>query len=1248
LAGYDLAGNLTSRTDATNRVTTFVPDLLGRTTQITNPGGGIELFEYDSVGNLRKYTDATSKATRYDYTLADQVSKVWDPRGKDTTYTYDALGRQKSVLDSTGVASYTAYDAVGRVAVRWDNLGASWVTKYDLAGNLVEEKDPAGVTWLHEYNNRELRFKTRGPLAISPGSYGYAYDKAGRLIERKDPYMEKYTYDVRDNVKTVTDAYAKVTGYDYDGAGRTTKETLPTGRTTTWTYDTAGRLDTIRDGLNNTVDHDYDAADRLSRITLPRGGRYDYGYDPAGLLGSEKNPLGKTTTFGYDAAGRLKSTTYPTGRVVTVGYDDAGRQESTTAGGQTRTYGYDDAGRLTSATGGAGDVSFTYNNRGLLASTTDPAGTTTYDYDLAHRLARRAPAAGAATTYTYSTGTLGWTVSARGPINVDIGFNDAFRIRKTDNVAPSGGGSESRGYDLNGRLTSVVSSLDTYTATYTTDGQVASTKRTQGANIDLTEYTYDGAGRLDLATAKRNGATVSTTDHDWDADGNRTLLAKSGQPAVTSTYDLADRLTSSSDGKTYTHNDDGQLTGDGVFITHTYTPFGELATANTNAGSATYGRDALGRVATRTVSGAVQRFSYDGVDTAIAGERTGTGPATQVIRDPSGGLIGEHTVGGRSLRSYSNLHGDAVRFFDDANVAGTTWSASYDAFGVPTSTAGSAPPVALGFQSMPTEPLSGLVDMSFRSYDPKTGRFTAADNVIGSMAAPISFNRYLYGHADPVTMFDPDGHMPEFLQALGDLIGEIRSIPESVWTGPGWNESWGFADEYKAEAIGVGLGILVGVGCTVLTGGWGAIPCAGLGGFVEGATRYTIEQTVEHKGEFTLEGMVAAGAEDAAWGMAFALLGPLGGGVKPLVKGALGKTTAKHAGSEALDNIATGYRGMLGLSKGGGRHLVDDVMPSPSGRAGGSPEPSRQVDEAADADSIGGKACKTPPGRLGAAVGGNSFAADTPVAMADGSLKPIAAVVVGDEVLATDPETDDTKAETVTATYVNHDTELADVTVVAGDGTQHVIQTTQEHLFWSETDGDWVPTGELAAGDLLRDVDGVDGARVVEVREYTGARDMYDLTVDNLHTYYVVASNTPVLVHNCNGRETGLFENHYPDDVPGRPLTIDPKALQHGGVSNTFGYVVKEDRSLVIGKLTADQGHIDLAAGMPVRAAGQFKVVQGKLKFIDNKSGHYMPGGDSAREAAEQAFNEAGWNANGKYVEKWPGCQGPTSCSATH
>lgn len=46
---------------------------------------------------------------------------------------------------------------------------------------------------------------------------------------------------------------------------------------------------------------------------------------------------------------------------------------------------------------------------------------------------------------------------------------------------------------------------------------------------------------------------------------------------------------------------------------------------------------------------------------------------------------------------------------------------------------------------------------------------------------------------------------------------------------------------------------------------------------------------------------------------------------------------------------------------------------------------------------------------------GNSFTPGTKVLMADGSSKPIEDVKLGDKIFATDPETGETRVETVTA-----------------------------------------------------------------------------------------------------------------------------------------------------------------------------------------------------------------------------------------
>jgi hypothetical protein len=59
-----------------------------------------------------------------------------------------------------------------------------------------------------------------------------------------------------------------------------------------------------------------------------------------------------------------------------------------------------------------------------------------------------------------------------------------------------------------------------------------------------------------------------------------------------------------------------------------------------------------------------------------------------------------------------------------------------------------------------------------------------------------------------------------------------------------------------------------------------------------------------------------------------------------------------------------------------------------------------------------------------------------------------------------------------------------------------------------------VDAGLLDDGELLRTDEGYVSA-VVAVQRNVGVRLMYDLTVEQIRTYYVIAGLTSVLVHNC-------------------------------------------------------------------------------------------------------------------------------------
>ncbi|WP_346102959.1 SpvB/TcaC N-terminal domain-containing protein [Nonomuraea maheshkhaliensis] len=174
----------------------------------------------------------------------------------------------------------------------------------------------------------------------------------------------------------------------------------------------------------------------------------------------------------------------------------------------------------------------------------------------------------------------------------------------------------------------------------------------------------------------------------------------------------------------------------------------------------------------------------------------------------------------------------------------------------------------------------------------------------------------------------------------------------------------------------------------------------------------------------------------------------------------------------------------------------------------------------------------------------NSFVPGTRVLMADGTAKPIEEVVVGDSVLATDPETGRTEPRLVTGVITGDgEKSLVKVTVDVdgdqGDKTADVTAT-DGHPFWASSLGRWVDADLLQPGMWLRTSAG-DYVEVDAVSEWSAPRRVHNLTVDGLHTYYVLADATPVLVHNVNCL-------NLPDRIPpGEWRTVgDPNAK--GGV----------------------------------------------------------------------------------------------------
>ncbi|MGW7261461.1 ricin-type beta-trefoil lectin domain protein [Streptomyces sp. NPDC054834] len=143
----------------------------------------------------------------------------------------------------------------------------------------------------------------------------------------------------------------------------------------------------------------------------------------------------------------------------------------------------------------------------------------------------------------------------------------------------------------------------------------------------------------------------------------------------------------------------------------------------------------------------------------------------------------------------------------------------------------------------------------------------------------------------------------------------------------------------------------------------------------------------------------------------------------------------------------------------------------------------------------------------------NSFPGETKVLMGDGSRKAIRDIRLGDLVRATDPETGRPSVRRVTDT-LRHDTRrLVDITVADGR-----LSSTPGHRVFVEGRG-WTLVSALHVGDSLRTPDGT-FRTVTAVKDRAGLapQEVFDLTVDGIHTFYVSTEGAhpqSVLVHNC-------------------------------------------------------------------------------------------------------------------------------------
>ncbi|MFE2239953.1 polymorphic toxin-type HINT domain-containing protein [Streptomyces virginiae] len=1054
-----------------------------------------------------------------DSRIPAQTVSVFDGLGRPTASVFQSYGIEqwRSKTEYPGADEVrTIPPAGGYATARITNGTTSALRQY-------KSNDPTGPydETVYEANTqgKELRRKD-----AAGNEWSFEYDLLGRTVKTTDPDSgtTETVYDDARDLVTVTDARGKSATTVSDLLGRTVatyegKTADPAKQVGAFTYDTLPKAL----GKPATTTRYVGGRSGTPYITEITG--YDSGYRPLGtkvtIPDTEKQLAGTYETKNtYDKYGQLRATELPA--ITAAGLN-----------AESLAFGIDDVGKL-SSTGGTIDgvrtpyvVDILHDPYGRAIRTT--VGETgmqvvsTVDYDQATGRPVRS-------TLDKQTGT-------RASVDVlDFTYNRVGQLTSISNTQDGAARDlQCFTHDYLGRLTQA------WTDTGTTTTAPQPSVRGIGGCANSTAPAVDGTGKPSVG-----GPAPYWQQYEYDKIGNRTKLVKkdvTGNAAkdstVTQTFGAGpntpstDPKTGGSTGGPHALMKSTETSTAGTKVTsYTYDAGGNTASITSTPGTKTLTWNDQGKLdkITGTGESAGTSYLYDtggnqlirrdpgkttlnlGTDQITLDTATGKVSNVRTYAAPGGLSITRTTTAGKSSLSYqaSDHHGTNGVQFNATDLAHVRRPA--DPFGNERGTQPSPGTWAgdKGFVGGTKEESTGLTLLGAREYDPTTGRFISPDPII-EPGDPQQWNAYAYSNNDPVNKADPSG-----LRYIGDTEADSTYyLQNTIQEGEtGWNSGTKPAqtalnqandgvtkakkrrDELKHAVVDLVMDLI---------GYNDARDC-----FTKGDVMACINTALNSVPWGKIAKAIKIGIK------AFKIY-------KELNKAYDAVNAAENKASAALNAFTKAKK-------------ADDEAAAAAAQARKAADEKAATEKATDSAGTESKANRTETdgetggggsdARSGGSADGpgcvkrNSFPTGSRVQMADGTSRAIEEVEVGDKVLATDPQTGETAPKTVTATIVTpDDKEFTDLTLTDDAnprGPPATLTSTAHHPHWNETRHQWLDAGDFAPGEQLRRPDGTT-LTVQTIRNYPYAVTTHNLTVDDFHTYYVLAGATPVLVHNC-------------------------------------------------------------------------------------------------------------------------------------
>lgn len=282
---HDLFGNLTRFTDRRGIATQFSYDGLNRKISASFGAESTITYKYDQGNRLTEVLDSLAGAINRTYDALDGLTSEATPQGTVTytrnaleqrtrmtvagqtaiTYTYDAANRLTQIIQGAATVGFT-YDGANRRATLALPNGIVGTYTFDHASHLTSLTYAKGSTTVgdltYTYDEAGRRTSVGGnlsnrelPLAIGSASYDAAneltqmgtvkltYDMDGNMTGDN---VNRYTWNVRDQLTQVSVGGTPFARFEYDGFGRRLSKAV-SGLTTQFLYDGPNAVEEISD-----------------------------------------------------------------------------------------------------------------------------------------------------------------------------------------------------------------------------------------------------------------------------------------------------------------------------------------------------------------------------------------------------------------------------------------------------------------------------------------------------------------------------------------------------------------------------------------------------------------------------------------------------------------------------------------------------------------------------------------------------------------------------------------------------------------------------------------------------------------------------------------------------------------------------------------------------------------------------------------------------------------------------------------